>query len=191
MTRVSQKRSKVKKKKKTAPSPKASKKASKKKAAKKKASKKTAAKKSAVKTAKKKASGTTRKAVSKKVATRKKAVKKTSKAVKKISKRAAKHKTKKRATKKRKKRGVLRDWADKVLATPQAQVQIFERLVEKLGPNIFLPGMVETDESLMMQRLIRAEQLGAFDETARNLAMEFDWGLREVYELWHSPDVYF
>lgn len=180
MKRISQKRSKVKKKK-------LSKKPSAKKTAK-KTGKKTA-KKTGKKTAKKTAK------ISKKVkpsgATRKKvAAKKTSKAVKKISKKAAKRKTKKRTSKKRKKRGALRDFTDRVLGTRQSEVQVLQRLGEKL-PGIFLPNMVETEESLMMQRLIRAEQLGTFDETARNLAMEFDWGLREVYELWHSPDVYF
>lgn len=173
MTRVSQKRSKVKKKKKTA------------------SKKKPVAKK---KSKKRKPSGTTRKKAAKKKAVSKakaKPVKKTSKAVKKISKRTAKRKVKTRSKKKRKKRGVLRDWADEVLGTRQSQAQVLDRLLAKIGPGIFMPGMVETDESLMMQRLIRAEQLGAFDETARNLAMEFDWGLREVYELWHSPDVYF
>src|SRR5262245_18974005 len=169
MTRVAQKRSKVKKKKKTA---------SKKKADRKK---------------KAKPSGTTRKPAKKKIPRKKvskKAAKKTSKAVKKISKRTAKRKTKTRTSKKRKKRGELRDFADRVLGTRMAQAQVLQRMAEKL-PGIFLPGMVETDESFMMQRLIRAEQLGALDETARNLAMEFDWGLREVYELWHSPDMYF
>ncbi len=165
MTRVSQKRSKVKKKKKTA------------------SKKKTTKKRKVSKTKKRKASGTTKKR-------KKVTAKKTGKAVKKISKKSAKRKTKKRVSKKRKKRGTLRDFADRVLSTRQSEVQVLQRLGEKL-PGIFLPGMIETDESLMMQRLIRAEQLGAFEETARNLAMEFDWGLREVYELWHSPDVYF
>lgn len=180
MTRVSQKRSKVKKKKKTA---------SKKKASAKKVKPSGTIKKKAVKRKKvaAKASGS----IKKKAVKRKKvAAKKTSKAVKKISKKAAKRKTKKRVGNKRKKRGALRDFTDRVLGTRQSEVQVLQRLGEKL-PGIFLPNMVETDESLMMQRLIRAEQLGTFDETARNLAMEFDWGLREVYELWHSPDVYF
>lgn len=176
MSRIPQKRSKVKKKKKTG-------------------KKKTSSRKKKVsKVSKRKASGTTRKKVAKRKAVvskvKPKAAKKTSKAVKKISKKAAKRKTKTRVAKKRKKRGELRDFTDQVLGTRQSQVQVLQRLSEKL-PGIFLPGMVETDESLMMQRMIRAEQLGTFDEVARNLAMEFDWGLREVYELWHSPDIYF
>lgn len=173
MARVPQKRSKVKKKKKTV--------TSKKKASKKKKQVATKPAKKKTRKVSKKASGTTKK---------KRPVKKSGKAVKKISKKSAKRKTKKRVDKKRKKRGALREFVDTVLGTRQSQVQVLERLGEKL-PGIFLPGMVETNESLMMQRLIRAEQLGAFDETARSLAMEFDWGLREVYELWHSPDMYF
>ena len=78
-----------------------------------------------------------------------------------------------------------------LLSNSQSQAQILQRMFEKLPRGIFMPGWVETDESIMIQRLIRAEQLGAFDEEALRLATEFDWSLRDVYELWGSPDVYF
>lgn|SRR5262245_51278287 len=105
-------------------------------------------------------------------------------------KKKSKAKVKKRQAKRRRKKGVMRRSVEKLLQDPRSQAQILQRYREKLGPNVFLPGWEETDESLMMQRLIRAEQLGAFDNEANRLAREFDWQLRSVYELWHSPDVH-
>lgn len=99
---------------------------------------------------------------------------------------------KKRAAKKKRvrKKGVLRLTIEQQLSTPMAVAQIMERVAQKM-PQLFLPDMVETEESLIMQRLVRAEQLGVFDNEARRSALDFDWNLRDVYELWHSPDVYF
>lgn len=123
----------------------------------------------------------------KKVAKKRGRKKTKAKAVKKIGK----AKTKKRARKRARKKGVMRRSVEKLLEDPRAQVQILSRLNEKLGLKVFLPDWEETDESLMIQRLIRAEQLGTFDNEARRLATDFDWDLRSVYELWNSPDVYF
>ncbi len=92
--------------------------------------------------------------------------------------------------KKVERRGALTDVRDRMLS-PQAIQQITERLVEKM-PKFLIPDQwVETEESLIMQRLIQGEQYGAFDATAERAAQDFDWSLRDVYELWHSPDVYF
>lgn len=185
MRRVSRKSKKVKKKKKARQSATSAKK---KRVVKKPAKKKT---KPAKKTAKK---------VSRPAKTASKPAKKKKTAKKRTVKRKAKAVSKPAIRKSRPlpstppptvaPRGELRDFADSMLGTPQAQAQMMERMMEKL-PHIFLPGMVETDESLIMQRLIRAEQLGVFDETARQSALDYDWNLRDVYELWHSPDVYF
>ena len=78
-----------------------------------------------------------------------------------------------------------------MLSDPRSQLQILQRMNEKLGAKVFLSNWEETDESLMIQRLIKAEQLGTFDNEAKKLAGDFDWDLRSVYELWNSPDVYF
>lgn len=90
-------------------------------------------------------------------------------------------------------RGPLRDLIQKQLNKPMAKAQMIERLEEKLPPKFFEApdDWVETEESLIIQRLAQAEQLGVFDEEARENALEFDWDLRDVYELWHSPEVYF
>jgi len=81
---------------------------------------------------------------------------------------------------------------EKTLLKPMARAQMLERLEEKI-PTLFanIEEWVETEESIIIQRLAMAEQLGVFDEEARENALEFDWDLRDVYELWHSPDVYF
>jgi hypothetical protein len=47
--------------------------------------------------------------------------------------------------------------------------------------------MVRTVESVMLSTLIVAEQLGNFEERAKELAVEYGWDLREVYTLWYSP----
>jgi hypothetical protein len=88
--------------------------------------------------------------------------------------------------------GPLRAMVERSLSRPMAQAQMYERLEEKV-PGFFVRGeeWVETEESIIIQRLAMAEQLGVFDEEARENALEFDWDLRDVYELWHSPDVYF
>lgn len=62
--------------------------------------------------------------------------------------------------------------------------QVLDRVQEK----IVIPGhWRETVESEMLARLIAAEQAGTFDETAYELAEEYDWEPNEVYSLWLSP----
>ncbi len=91
------------------------------------------------------------------------------------------------------KKGPLRDRVERMLSRPMAEAQMIERMEDKLPRGFFQDGekWVETEESIIIQRLAMAEQLGVFDEEARENALEFDWDLRDVYELWHSPDVYF
>ena len=70
------------------------------------------------------------------------------------------------------------------LRLPQVSAQITEQLIRT---GLIRPGMVQSTETQMLSRLIVAEQLGNFDETAYELADEYDWDVREVYTLWHSP----
>lgn len=70
------------------------------------------------------------------------------------------------------------------LRQPQVSSQITEQLIRT---NLLRPGMVQSDETQILSRLIVAEQLGNFDVTARELANEFSWDIRDVYTLWHSP----
>jgi hypothetical protein len=70
------------------------------------------------------------------------------------------------------------------LRQPQVAAQITEQLIRT---NLVRPGMIQSVETQMLSRLIVAEQLGNFDATARELANEFSWDIRDVYTLWHSP----
>lgn len=70
------------------------------------------------------------------------------------------------------------------LRQPQVSAQITEQLIRT---GLVRAGMVQSIETQMLSRLIVAEQLGNFDETAYELASEFDWDVRDVYTLWHSP----
>ncbi len=70
------------------------------------------------------------------------------------------------------------------LRQPKVATQITEQLIRT---GLVRPGMVQSTETQILSRLIVAEQLGNFDETARDLAIEFNWDVRDVYTLWHSP----
>jgi hypothetical protein len=72
------------------------------------------------------------------------------------------------------------------LRSPAVQQQITERIIEK-GLAELTRGMVQTPESLILGSLIIAEQLGNFDQRAKELAIEHNMSLREIYELWLSP----
>lgn len=82
----------------------------------------------------------------------------------------------------------------KAEATPEEVLDYFRRpeierrVVDQLGrTGLLRPGMVRTVESVMLSTLIVAEQLGNFEERAKELAVEYGWDLREVYTLWYSP----
>jgi len=70
------------------------------------------------------------------------------------------------------------------LRLPQVSSQITEQMIRT---GLIRTGMVQSEETQILSRLIVAEQLGNFDETARDLAIEFNWDIRDVYTLWHSP----
>ena len=70
------------------------------------------------------------------------------------------------------------------LRLPQVAAQIRDQLIRT---ELIRPGMVQTEETMILSTLITAEQLGNFDETARALAVEYDWDIRDIYTLWKSP----
>ncbi len=81
---------------------------------------------------------------------------------------------------------LTKDYAAALLK-PQNVFNIAARQREKLAPALIrqqMADMVETDESIMLGRLIIAEQLGNFDGEAYALAEEYDWLPQEVYGLW-------
>jgi hypothetical protein len=70
------------------------------------------------------------------------------------------------------------------LQQPKVATQITEQLIRT---GLVRQGMVQSEETQILSRLIVAQQLGNFDETARDLAIEFNWDVRDVYTLWNSP----
>lgn len=70
------------------------------------------------------------------------------------------------------------------LRQPAVSAQITDQLIRT---GLIRTGMIQSVETQMLSRLIVAEQLGNFEETASDLAVEFNWDIRDVYTLWHSP----
>lgn len=62
--------------------------------------------------------------------------------------------------------------------------------MDKLGIKAFLPNYVQTPESLIITHMAVAEQLGNRDQRAKELAVEYNKDIREVYEIWFSPEVH-
>lgn len=73
------------------------------------------------------------------------------------------------------------------LRRPDVSQQITERIIEK-GLFDLTRGMVRTVESTILGQLIISEQRGNFHERALELAAQYDKPIREIYELWKSPD---
>lgn len=73
------------------------------------------------------------------------------------------------------------------LTMPEVASQMRDRIIEK-GLAELTRGMVRTTESQILLSLIAAEQIGDFDQTAKELAALHNWSLKEIYDLWHSPE---